>query len=56
MGNQPSPIESLAAYGIAFVSGAIFLTLVAASGQLMWRRGARELETPFEVSGDTLGH
>lgn len=56
MGNHPSPIESLAAYGIAFVSGAIFLTLVAAYGQLMRRRGAREVETQFEVSRDTLGH
>lgn len=43
MGNQPSPLESLAAYGIAFVAGAVTLAAVAAYGQWMRRQGARAL-------------
>lgn len=39
MGNQPSPLESLASFGIAFVAGAISLAAVAAYGQWMRRRG-----------------
>ena len=46
MGNQASPLESLASYGIAFVAGAISFAAVVAYGQVMRRRGARETVPP----------
>lgn len=42
MGNQPSPLESLASFGIAFVAGAISFAAVAAYGQWMRCRGIKE--------------
>lgn len=55
MGNQPSPLESLAAYGIAFVAGAISLAAVATYGQLMRRRGVREVEVLVKESVCAFG-
>jgi len=42
MGNQPSPLESLASFGIAFIAGAICFATVGAYGQWMRRRGERQ--------------
>lgn len=42
MGNQPSPLESLASYSIAFVAGAISFAVVAAYGRWMRYRGIKE--------------